>query len=231
MVYGELGRYPLFVNSTPRCFKYWLRVLKMDDTRIPKQAYKMTLMDESEKKCWVTQVKNVLSKNGFYCVWLQQGVGDEKKFVCELKQRLTEKIIQEWDATIRDKDRYFPYRTVKSISEPEQYFSALEIYCFRVGLCQPRLGVLPINNNLHRYSACAIQRKCVFCVSAIENEDHLLFAYPLYNDIREKLLNDTSQNAVTVSLENVLSWKSKTNMFLLAKFVFSAIRRRKEFMG
>ena len=42
-------------------------------------------MDESEKKCWVTQVMDVLSKNGFYCVWLQQGVGDEKKFLCELK--------------------------------------------------------------------------------------------------------------------------------------------------
>ena len=36
-------------------------------------------MDESEKKCCVTEVKNVLSKNGFYCVWLQ-GVGDEKIF-------------------------------------------------------------------------------------------------------------------------------------------------------
>ena len=40
MVYGELGRDPLFVNSTLRCLKYWLRVLKMYDMRIPKQAYK-----------------------------------------------------------------------------------------------------------------------------------------------------------------------------------------------
>ena len=137
----------------------------------------------------------------------------------------------ECNATIRNKDRYVPYCNVTSIFEPEQYLSALEIYCFRVGLCQLRLGVLPINNNLRRYSACAIQRNCVFCVNAIENEEHLLFACPLYNDIREKQLNDTSQNAVTASLKNVLSWKSKTNMFRLAKFVFSAIRRRKEFTG
>ena len=163
--------------------------------------------------------------------WLQQGVGDGKKFVCELKQRLADNFIQEWDATIRDKERYFPYRNVKSIFEQEQYLSALEICCFRVGLCQLRLGVLPVNNNLHRYGACAIQRNCVFCVNAIENEEHLLFACPLCNDIREKLLNDTSQNAVTASLENILSWKSKANMFQLAKFVFSAIRRRKEFTG
>ena len=33
-------------------------------------------MDESEQKYWVTEVKNVLSKNGFDCVWSQEGVGD-----------------------------------------------------------------------------------------------------------------------------------------------------------
>jgi len=69
------------VNSTRRSLKYWLRVLKMDDIGIPKQSYKMMiLMDEREKKCRITQVKNVLSKNGFSCVWLQQGVGDERFF-------------------------------------------------------------------------------------------------------------------------------------------------------
>ena len=52
----------------------------MDDIRIPKQAYKMMILtDESEKKSWVTEVKNVLSKNGFYCVCLQ-GAGDEEIF-------------------------------------------------------------------------------------------------------------------------------------------------------
>ena len=109
MVCGELGRYPLFVNSELRCLKYWLRVLKMDEFRIPKQAYKMMiLMDESEKKCWVTEVKTVLSRNGFYSIWLQQVVREEKTFLGELKRRLMDNFIQEWNATIRDKDRDFP---------------------------------------------------------------------------------------------------------------------------
>ena len=131
-----------------------------------------------------------------------------------MKQRLTDNFIQEWNATIRNKDRYVPYCNVTSIFEPEQYLSALEIYCFRVGLCQLRLGVLPINNNLRRYSACAIQRNCVFCVNAIENEEHLLFACPLYNDIREKLLKDTSQNAVTASLEKSFFFLEKQNKYI-----------------
>ena len=107
----------------------------------------------------------------------------------------------------------------------------LEIYCFRVGLCQPRLGALPVNNNFHRYSVFARSRNCVLCVNEVEDEERLLFTCPLHADVRVKLLSDTSQNANTASLLHVLAWKNKTNMLRLAKYVFSAMKRRKEFTG
>ena len=68
-------------------------------------------------------------------------------------------------------------------------------------------------------------------MNAIEGEEHMLFNCPLYADIRVKLLNDASQNATIASLLNVLAWKNKTNLLRLAKFVFSARRRREEFTG
>ena len=115
-----------FVNSTLRCLKYWLRVLKMDDVRIPKQAYKMMiLMDESEKKCCVTEVKNVLSKNGFYCVWLQ-GVGDENIFYVNWNRDL-QTILFKNGMQLFEIKTYFSYRNVKSIFEPEQYQSPLNM--------------------------------------------------------------------------------------------------------
>ena len=92
----------------------------------------MISMDENEQKSWVTEVKHVLSRDGFYCVCLR-GIGDEKRFLSELKQRLSINFIPDWNATIRDKDRYFPNLNVESLFEPEQYLSVLEIYCFRVG--------------------------------------------------------------------------------------------------
>ena len=165
----------------------------MEDSRIPKQAYKVMIsMDESEQKCWVAEVKKLLSRNRY---------GDEKIYLSELKQRLLDNFIQDWHATIRDEDRYryFPYRHVKSTFESEQYFSVLEIYCFRVGLCQLRLGVLPSNNNLHRYNVFARSRNCVLCVNEVEDEEHLLFTCPLNAEFRVKLLSDTSQNATTAS--------------------------------
>ena len=40
MMSGQVGSYPLFVNGTfLLCMKNWLRVLKMEGSRIPKQAY------------------------------------------------------------------------------------------------------------------------------------------------------------------------------------------------
>ena len=148
-----------------------------------------------------------------------------------MKQRRLDNFIQERNAAIRNKDRYFPRRSVKSIFGYEQYFSVLEIYCFRVGLSQLRLGVLPVNNNLRLYSVFGRNRNCVLCENVVEDEEYFLFTCPLYADIRVKLLNDASQNATIASLLNVLAWKNKTNLLRLAKFVFSARRRREEFTG
>ena len=145
--------------------------------------------------------------------------------------RLLDNFIQEWDVTIRDKDRYFPHYNVKSVFEREQYLSVREIYCFRVGLCQLWLGLVPIDNNLHHYRVFARNRHCVLCVNAVEDEEHLLFTCPLCADIRVKLLSDTPQNTTVVSLLNVLALKNKTNMLRLAKFVFRTMKRRKEFTG
>ena len=90
----------------------------------------MNSMDESEQKCLVTEVKNVWSRNGCYCVWSRHGAGHEKRFASELKQRLSCNFIQKWNATIRDNDGCFPHRSVKSVSEPEQHLTVLvELDC------------------------------------------------------------------------------------------------------
>ena len=89
MIYGELGRYPPFVNSSVRCLKYWFRLLEMDHSRLPRQAYKILfIMDNNGKTCWASEIRNILSKCGFHFVWLQQGVGNVNAFLKIFKQRL-----------------------------------------------------------------------------------------------------------------------------------------------
>ena len=43
MVYGDLGRFPLLINSYISSIKYWFRLLEMGNDRLQKAAYEMLL--------------------------------------------------------------------------------------------------------------------------------------------------------------------------------------------
>ena len=70
----------------------------------------------------------------------------------------------------------------------EKYLSLIDIYCFRVALTQLRLGVLPINSNMYRYSDCPTNKNCAFFQNQVENENHFLLLCPLYTDLRNRFL-------------------------------------------
>ena len=224
LVYGELGRYPLFVNSYIRCVKYWLRLVSMEQSRLPKQAYDMLVkLDENNKSCWVSGVREILSTAGFHSVWLSQGVGNVKSFLRAFKQRLIDIYTQDWFSAMRNKERYELYTSFKLIFETEKYFTNVDIYCFRVALSQLRMGVLPLNNNLHRFSESPVKKQCVFCKNITEDELHFLLRCPLYSDLRSRFIDNSGNQTV----QSVCSNTSCCSQRSLAKFVFHAINRRK----
>ena len=217
MVYGELGRFPLYVNSQIRCVKYWFRLLEMDDTRLPKQAYLMLLsLDQNGKRCWVTEIRELLSRTGFYYIWLNQGAQNVIHFLSVLKQRLVDMFIQEWTEVVTEKDRYSIYRLFKEDFGGKIYIHYINIYCFRVALTQIRCGVLPINNNMHRYSSIVNHRTCPFCANVLEDEYHFLYECPMYAGLRSGLLKDMYH----IPLERLIASKDDNLCLSAAKFVF-----------
>ena len=40
MIYGELGRYPLYINTVKKSVKYRLKLVEMPSNRLPKAAHK-----------------------------------------------------------------------------------------------------------------------------------------------------------------------------------------------
>jgi hypothetical protein len=226
MIYGELGRYPLYINSYIRCIKYWLKILHLDHKRLPWQAYQMLLkLDEMDKRCWVSNVRNILSQSGFHVVWLSQGVGNVNIFVRTLKERLIDMYRQEWDGVIRDKERYRLFSLFKNSIDYERYISFIDVYCFRVAFTQARLNALPINANLHRFSEKPEDKFCPFCKNVIEDETHIVFRCPLYCDLRKKYINTLDKRPIFVLLKGVNY--DVTNC--VAKFVFHALDRRRHF--
>ena len=82
-MYGEYGRSSLLVERQYFIIKYWFKILNCNENKYIKHIYKMMLADLEEypnKINWAYLVKDLLSRMGFYDVWLTQGVGNLRLF-------------------------------------------------------------------------------------------------------------------------------------------------------
>ena len=113
VVYGELGRYPLFITATVRVIKYWLKLLMQRDNFYSRKAYKMLLaLHNRGKTTWVSHVKLVLCTNGFEQVWLF-GCGNVKPFIKELEERLHSSFCHRWCNHLDTSERLSVYNSYK----------------------------------------------------------------------------------------------------------------------
>ena len=73
------------------------------------------------KKTWTYHVKELLCRNGFGDVWLQQNVGHFNRFVSVFKQRLLDQFQQDWSASITSEERFEFYSIFKQSIQTEKY--------------------------------------------------------------------------------------------------------------
>ena len=80
-VYNETNKYPLFVNSAIRCIRYWLKLTRMEASKLPNKAYRMLyVLDEPGKRNRASNVRCKLYHYGFVFVWPNQGVEEMNQF-------------------------------------------------------------------------------------------------------------------------------------------------------
>ena len=66
MIYGNTARYPLYINAYVCAVRYWLKITRMNEKRLPYKAYLMLLhLDEQGKNNWVTKIRTTLFRFGF----------------------------------------------------------------------------------------------------------------------------------------------------------------------
>jgi hypothetical protein len=225
MVYGELGRYPLYIDSALCTLRYWFKLKEMHLVRLPKQAF---VQDKNcnlvNKHSWFNSVKNCLDMFGFSEVWMNDGVGDVKLFLKVFKERMIDCYKQDWFAKLSDSDRFLTYRSFKSTLQPEKYLHDLTIAKFRRVFVWFRLGVNVLNVN-NRYNHRS--KLCPFC-EAVEDERHFLLKCPKYNTLREKYMLKHSRNVSETPLSFLLQ---NENMFVtrsVAMFLYYAFKAREE---
>ena len=91
-LYGETGRFPLFIDRHMRILKYWLKVVKPDYDNCIVKAVLSSLVDEFMRNenaiNWVSKIRNLLQRIGFCDVWLYPDSVDTKILMPLLKLHL-----------------------------------------------------------------------------------------------------------------------------------------------
>ena len=192
LVYGDTSRYPMYVNSTLRCIRYWLKLLKMDISRLPRKAYKMLYDLDVKGKCkynWVSKVRLCLYENGFGNVWMSQSVGDEKSFVRIFRQRLVDCRWQNWEWHLDTSERFQIYRTYSSSHFMKKYLSLNIDKHLRFVLTRFRFGISNIHVHAFRYQNVSnADMLCPLCAGSTEDEIHFVLQCPVLGDIRKKFI-------------------------------------------
>ena len=155
VVYGELGRYPLFIPATVRFVKYCLKLLRQTDNLYSKKSYKTLLeMQNRGKTTCVSHIRSVLWYNGFEQVWLF-GCGNDKSFFNDLKERLYSSFCHGWCNHLESSERLAVYKGYKNHFEREKYVDFLWMDVYRNAFAQFRMGVSQINIHQLRFSPTA----------------------------------------------------------------------------
>lgn len=235
-VYGDTGRYPLYIDSCIATVRYWLKLFVMANDRIPMQAFLM-LKNSFENNTfannqnWAWSVKTLLESHGFENVW-RDGVVNPRGFLKNLRNKMIEKFKQDWLEKLTESERFFTYKMFKTSHGLEPYLNDITIKRFRDCVIRLRFGIndLKINKRYCR-AAAATPPHCPFCIGKIEDEIHFLFHCPVYTDLRRKyLFSICNHDSDMQNFHDLLECNSVLNSRNLGMFVFYGLKLREELL-
>jgi hypothetical protein len=191
LVYCELKRHPLTISFSLRCIRYWLKLLQMEECRIPKKAYLMMCkLDERGKRNWVTKVREFLFMHGFGIVWVNQGVGSITEFICELKQRLIDCHWQKVNAHVHQSERFREYCMFTGNNQEVPMYLQIDIdRHIKFVVTKFRFGISDLRVHMLRYRNClSSSLVCPLCHACNDDEIHFLLCCPMLTDLRKQLI-------------------------------------------
>ena len=126
-VYGETGRYPLYINRYERMVKYWGNVLKTDNIIMKTMYNDMLEKQKNGQKNWASQIKNILDMYGFSYVWNNQKTFDFKKTGYLIKNIIIDDFLQKWYSTVTSSSSLTMYKFFKPQLCYESYLDQLSV--------------------------------------------------------------------------------------------------------
>ena len=190
-LHAELGLYPLCFKVFKLMFKFYSRMLQLEQTtdnvyNLLRSAFaEDKLLHDQGTPCWIKSVHQL--KNLFN---LQSLDIPYSEFIDKMNNYYVNKIVSQI-STIRNTEsgklRFFS--KIYTNFELQKYLTFSIDKNLRLLLSKLRLSAHSLAIETGRYNRPLIpayERYCKFCVNEVENEKHFLLDCSLYNTIREK---------------------------------------------
>ena len=187
-IYFELNRYPLLIDARVKVYKYWLKLLSLEEHRLPRQAYNRELRELDKVNGWGKLLKDHLITNGFRNIWEDQDGGLAHTIWRGFKQREIDNFWQNEHSGMEESRsrRFTTYLSFKEGHDRELYLGEIRVPKFRRALTRFRFGVNELRAN-RRFTNIQANRQCPFCIQE-ENELHFLTKCPTYQELRQKYI-------------------------------------------
>ena len=195
-VRGEVGAYPVAIKSLLSSVKYWLYVLKKNNS-IVHEAY---LDSINIAGGFGHQIKTLLHKLGFSHVWENQNTFSEKKLVRAIKAKLESRFDNFWNRSLYDDigkpngNKLRTYRTFKKSFCIEKYLYCNDCKFYDVcRFTQLRVSAHKLDIERGRYTRVPLlSRICKMCKGEIEDEVHFVTSCPKLSESRSILYKEIS---------------------------------------
>lgn len=224
MIEGDMGWAPGKIRRMVNRTRFWNRVMKMDEGRLPKSLMEWEIEEEN---VWSSSLKKEIDEldETENLTWINDRSIADLRY---LKGKLMDNYQEQWKVKVNSKPKLRSYKLWKSNFGTEMYVKINLSRGERSMLAQIRGGVAPINLETGRYNRVPVeQRICEMChLEEVETEEHLLLKCPKYEDLRAELqrgltpVNWADNNLAIGALMNIAPRAT-------AKFICKVFDRRK----
>ena len=189
-VLGELGRFPLILNSFSHCFNNWLRITNLSPDSIVKKSYiDCLLWDTAKSNTWCGNFHSLLQSLDMNLIWEHQGSSSYKT---SIKSSIQTKYEQDWLTTINSdlQRKLRTYKTFKTSFKMENYILSQKLekrkYFTKLRISSHNLHIE--TGRYNRPKTAPNDRICALCNSGdIEDEFHFMLKCTLYDQERSDL--------------------------------------------
>lgn len=177
---AEMGWYNTETRWFIAALRFYDRILKMGDERLPKKIFMNT---RNNPKSWAGKLRKGMEKYSLEVYFdILSPVPSE---ICEfqIRENYKEKVLKD----INELAKLRTYRLLRVGLEVGTQVKCVNGKQKRSLLTQLKCGILPIRLETGRYNREAVnERVCLYCnTDAVETEDHLVFDCPLYSEERK----------------------------------------------